>query len=48
VWPDSAHGRHAERPVGIPDADCHRLDGLSHFDLLNHPSVDALLEAWLA
>ncbi len=48
VWPDSAHGRHPERPVGIPEADCHRLDGLSHFDLLNHPSVDALLEAWLA
>lgn len=48
VWPDSAHGRHPERPVGIADADCHRLDGLSHFDLLNHPAVDALLAGWLA
>jgi hypothetical protein len=47
VWPDSAHGRHPERPVGIPEADCHRLDGLSHFDLLNHPAVDALLAGWL-
>jgi hypothetical protein len=47
VWPDSAHGRHPERPVGIPDADCHRLDGLTHFDLLNHPAVDALLTGWL-
>ncbi len=47
VWPDSAHGRHPARPVGFADADCHRLDGLSHFDLLNHPAVDALLASWL-
>jgi hypothetical protein len=47
VWPDSAHGRHPERSLGILDPDCHRLDGLSHFDLLNHPAVDALLAGWL-
>jgi hypothetical protein len=35
-----------DRPAFPPDR-VHRLGGLRHFDLLNHPLVYARLEQWL-
>jgi pimeloyl-ACP methyl ester carboxylesterase len=48
VRPRSASGDTGdERRLGFPAEHVHRLTGLNHLDLLNHPAVYAQLERWL-
>jgi pimeloyl-ACP methyl ester carboxylesterase len=42
----SGAGRGRRIPFGVEDG--RRLDGLTHFDLLNHPAVYEQIRAWLA
>ena len=43
----SAHGRSRTRTIPFDADDVRHLGGLTHFALLNHPGVHALLEEWL-
>jgi pimeloyl-ACP methyl ester carboxylesterase len=43
----SASGAGKRRRIGFAIEDGHRIDGLTHFDLLNHPAVYAQIKTWL-
>jgi pimeloyl-ACP methyl ester carboxylesterase len=43
----SASGSGRRRRIGFAIENGHRLDGLTHFDLLNHPAVYEQMRVWL-
>jgi pimeloyl-ACP methyl ester carboxylesterase len=43
----SAAGEGRRRKIGFAIEDGHRLGGLTHFDLLNHPAVYGQIRAWI-
>jgi alpha-beta hydrolase superfamily lysophospholipase len=48
VRPSSASGDTGDaRRMALPDGNIHRLTGLHHFDLLNHPRVYQQIHRWL-